>query len=340
MAIEIFGGIGWDVTVADISRQIRESPAGPLSVRINSPGGSVFDGLAIASMLRRHGDVTAYVDGIAASAASIIAISAARRVMAPGTFLMIHNPSSIAQGEATDFRQEADVLDSIAGEMAKLYADASGGKMDPKTCLAMMDAETWLTADQAIECGLVHAVEGVAPKLASIDKTRHNYHNIPKEIAMPEPNETPAPRAGLIDTILAKIGGGADALAAKDLEISGIRSELSEAQAALVDAVSKVAEAQASVIAKDAEIETMKTEHIAAIEAAKIEASQSAVANVLLGSAPAPLSHLEPDPSAASPMERYNRLHEEGKAAEAFAFYEAHEKEIDSERRKADKERA
>lgn len=344
--IEIYGGIGWDVTASDVSRLLKEAAPGPVTVRINSPGGSVFDGIAIASMLRRHGDVTAIVDGLAASAASIIAIGAERRVMAAGTLLMIHNPWSMAGGNADDLRKEADVLDVIASEMAKLYADASGGKLSEKDARKLMDDETWLTAEEAMAAGLVHAVEGKAKALASIDPKRHNYRNIPKGLTMNQ--NTPAPKAGLLDTILAKLGGGSEALAAKESEIATLRAEAAEASAALVDAVAKIVEAQAqaeaaraeateakaAMVAKDAEIETMKVDHAAALSAAVDKAEKDAVAKVLLGSAPAPLSHAEPDPSEA-PLERYNRLHAEGKKAEAFAFYEANQTEIDKARRLA-----
>lgn len=335
--LEIFGSIGWEVTPAGVSAKLKEAGPGALTVRINSPGGVVVDGIAIASMLRRHGNATAIVEGIAASAASVIAIGARRVVMAQGAYLMIHNPWSTAIGEAADLRKEASVLDSIAGELAKLYADASGGKLTAEQALAMMEEETWLTAEQAVEVGLAHAIEGKSAVRASIDRSRHNYRNIPGGYTVSDTTTDPAPKAGLIDTIMARLGGNADAIAAKDAEISVIRAELTTASAALVDAVAKLADAQAALAAKDEQIEAIKAEHIEAIAAARAEAAQNAVAEVLAGSAPAPLSHEEPEPSEGA-LERYNRLHAEGKKAEAFAHYERHQTEIDSARRQAGKE--
>lgn len=332
--LELYGDIGWEVTPASVSRQLKDAAPGAVTVRINSPGGAVFDGIAIAAQLRRHGDVTAIVDGIAASAASVIAIGAKRRVMAQGSYLMIHNPWSMTAGDASDLRQEAAVLDSIAGELAKLYADASGGKLTVEQARAMMDEETWLTADQAVEVGLAHAIEGKAKAKASINTERHNYRNIPGGYNVSETTTTEtAPKAGLLDTIMAKLGGNAEAVAAKDTEIASIRAELTTASAALIDAAAKITEAQAALVAKDAEIETMKADHAAAL----VKAEQEAVAKVLAGSAPAPLSHAEPDPSEGA-LERYNRLHAEGKKVEAFAFYEANQTEIDKARRQAGKE--
>lgn len=342
--LDVYGTIGWDVTAQDISRQIKDAAPGPLSLRINSPGGSVFDGIAIATMLARRGEVTAIVDGLAASAASIIFIGAERRVMAPGTLLMVHNPWSMAGGSADDLRKEADVLDVIAGEMAKLYADASGGNLSVKDARALMDEETWLTGEQAVALGLVHAIEGKARPMASIDPKRHNYRNIPKGLVMEEPTTSPAPKAGMLETILAKLGGGSEAMAAKDAELSTVRAELAEASAALVDVVAKIAAAQAEtesvrseLAAKGEEIKALEAKHAEDLAAARIEGAQDAVAKVLAGSAPAPLSHVEPEPSEA-PLERYNRLHAEGKSPEAFVFYEANATEIEKARRMAGRE--
>jgi ribonuclease D len=178
----------------------------------------------------------------------------------------------MAGGNADDLRKEADVLDVIASEMSKLYADASGGKLSEKEARRLMDEETWLTAEDAMALGLVHAVEGKAKAMAAIDKNRHAYRNIPKGLTMEE--NTPAPKAGLLDTILAKLGGGTEALAAKDSEIATLRAEAAEASAALVGAAAKIVEAKAEAEAARAEataaqaaLEAMKAEHVAALEA-------------------------------------------------------------------------
>lgn len=338
--LTIYGEIGWDATAASFHRALSDAPAGKVTVRLNSPGGSVFDGLAIGSLIRNHGKVTAVVDGLAASAASIIFVAASRRVMAPGTMLMIHNPWSMVGGTSDDMRKEAEVLDTIAGEMAKLYADASGGKLSAKDAEKLMDAETWLTPEQAVEIGLADAIEGKAKAFASIDKTRHAYRNIPKGLETMS-TENPEARPSLLDSILAKIGGGTEVRA----ELESVKAELSDAQAALIDAAAKISDAEARASDAVAALETAKAEHAAAladieakhIEAlasAKAEGAQEYAAGILAGSAPAALSHVEPDPSEPA-LERWNRLHAEGKNAEAFAFYEANQTEIDNARRRA-----
>lgn len=341
--LTIYGEIGWDVSTASFHKALSESPSGAVTVRLNSPGGSVFDGLGIGSLISKHGKVTAVVDGLAASAASIIFVAASKRVMAPGTMLMIHNPWSMVGGTSDDMRKEANVLDTIAGEMAKLYADASGGKLTAKDAEKLMDAETWLTAEQAVEIGLADAIEGKGKAFASIDKTRHAYRNIPKGLETMS-TETTEAKPSFLDSILAKIGGGTEVRA----ELETAKAELTDAQAALLEAAAKITESEARASDAVAALASAKAEHVAALAdieakhiealaAAKVEGAQEYAAGILAGSAPAALSHVEPDPSEPA-LERWNRLHAEGKSAEAFAFYEANQTEIDKARRRAGRE--
>lgn len=327
----IYGDIGWDNSAASVNRALAEAAPGPLTVRLNSPGGSVFDGLAIASMLRRRGEVTAVVDGLAASAASIIYIAAARRVMAPGSMVMIHNPWSMVGGTSDDMRQEADVLDTIAGEMAKLYADASGGKLDAKAAQKLMDAETWLTAEDAQAIGLCDAIEGKAKAFASIDKNRHAYRNIPKGMETMS-TETTEAKPSLLDSILAKIGGGSEIKAELETarsEVKALSDALDSSNASLLESALKINEFGMKLVEREAahtaSIEALKAEHAAALEAAKIEAGQAAVLEVLETSAPEALPHVETVEGAAEThTAKYNALRAQGKYAEAGEYRKAH----------------
>lgn len=125
-----------------------------IQVRINCPGGSAFDGIAILNLLRAHpATVTAVVDGIAASAASIIAVGCDETIMSPGAQLMIHNPSAGAWGEAADLQKVVGGLNSLQSSMASLYAEAAGdGSLEDWA--AVMEAETWYTAAEAVAAGL------------------------------------------------------------------------------------------------------------------------------------------------------------------------------------------
>ncbi|CAN5336111.1 Clp protease ClpP [soil metagenome] len=130
---------------------------GDVKIRIDCPGGDVFGGRAIAQAIREYpGTVTCQVDGLAASAASYIAIAGDTVVMAPGSFMMIHKAWTIALGNSDDLAAEAVVLGKIDDSIAASYAAKAGdGDAD---WLALMKAETWLTAQEALDYGLADEV--------------------------------------------------------------------------------------------------------------------------------------------------------------------------------------
>jgi ATP-dependent Clp protease protease subunit len=139
-----------------------------LSVYINSDGGDVFAGQAIHSMLRRHkAKITVYVDGLAASIASVVAMAGDVIRMPRNAMMMIHNPWTIALGNAEDFRKMAEDLDKIRESIITTYQDKSG--MDKDKIVELMDAETWLTAEEAVEYGLADELEETKAVAASLD---------------------------------------------------------------------------------------------------------------------------------------------------------------------------
>ena len=149
---EWFGGVSPEA----FTRALR-AMTGPVSVRINSPGGDVFAGRAMAQAMREYpGEVTAHVDGVAASAASLLAVTPARCVMAPGSMLMIHQAWTIGLGNAGDFRQTADLLTKIDVTIADDYAAKSGRPAEDFS--ALMAAETWFTPAEAIAMGLADEI--------------------------------------------------------------------------------------------------------------------------------------------------------------------------------------
>ena len=153
--------------------------ATPLALRINSPGGSVFDAVAIYNALLRHsGTVTVWIDGIAASAASYIAMAGDEVIMPENAFLMIHDPSGIVMGTAADMRDMAGTLDKIAASMTRGYA-AQSGKPENEIA-ALLAAETWLTAAEALEAGLATRVSEPVRIAASFDIGR--FRNAPPEL--------------------------------------------------------------------------------------------------------------------------------------------------------------
>jgi HK97 family phage prohead protease len=140
------------VTAAGVAEALA-GHEGPLRLRINSPGGDAFEGFAIYNLLSRHpGPITATVDGLAASAASIIAMVGDIVEMSAASELMIHDAWSVAIGNADDMRAEADVVDSISDISAALYADKAGGT--PEAWRGKMRAETWYAPREAVTAGL------------------------------------------------------------------------------------------------------------------------------------------------------------------------------------------
>lgn len=166
--IHINEAIGWDlffggVNAADLIAEIDALTVDELDIRINSEGGSAFDGLAIANAILRHpAKTTTYVDGLAASAASIVALAGDTVVMSKYAQMMIHNASAGVMGTADDMRAAANFLDGINGSMAQFYADRAGG--DVKDWAKAMSAETWYSADAALAAGLVTEVDDSAKR--------------------------------------------------------------------------------------------------------------------------------------------------------------------------------
>ena len=147
-----FGGISPRQFMAALS-----ATTGPVTIRINSPGGSVFGAQAMVAAMRAHGEpITAQVDSLAASAASVIASEAATTVMAPGAMLMIHKAWGMAIGNEGDMRDTAELLSKIDRQIAETYARRSEGSADDY--LALMAAETWFTAQEAVEAKLADSI--------------------------------------------------------------------------------------------------------------------------------------------------------------------------------------
>lgn len=179
---------GNGVTAKRVSAALRNIGDRDVTVKINSPGGDVFEGLAIYNLLREHkGKVTVQVIGLAASAASFIAMAADEVQIARSAFLMIHNAWTVAGGDRNDMREVADFLEQIDSTLADIYATKTGA--DKAELSQMMDVETWLGGSAAIE-------EGFADSLLESDQTKED----PKASA---PQLVAARR---LDTILAQSG--------------------------------------------------------------------------------------------------------------------------------------
>jgi len=189
---------GWFGATADqFVDDLKAVTAPNIRVRINSPGGSVFEGLAIANALRAHpANVTAQIDGLAASIASVIAMAGDRLVMMPNSMLMIHDASGLCVGDAAEMTKMAEVLGLISDNIADVYATKAGGTREQWR--DTMRAETWYLPEDAVKAGLAdEAVPGKAPAEgdpemhAAYDPAVYGYHG-PAQPERPKPGPPPA----------------------------------------------------------------------------------------------------------------------------------------------------
>lgn len=176
-------GSGWfgGLSAKQFAKDIKE--AGDLDsiiLRINSPGGEVFDGIAIYNILRTHkASVTTYIDGLAASIASVIAMAAdaGKLFMADNAIMMIHNAWTFAAGDANGFRKMAEDLDKINTSIIKSYVNRAS--ISEEEIRVMMDAETWMNADEALSNGFIDDIIDALPMAAHFDLEKYKFKNAP-----------------------------------------------------------------------------------------------------------------------------------------------------------------
>ena len=157
--VRIYDDIGgYGVSAKQFCADLNAIKAAKIDLRINSYGGEVFDAAAICTAIREHAaEVTAHVDGIAASAASVVACACDSVQIGKSAFLMIHNPISMAFGNAAEMRKTADTLDKLGDSIAGVYCDKTGKTAD--VVKKAMDDETWFDAQEAVEFGLADSVK-------------------------------------------------------------------------------------------------------------------------------------------------------------------------------------
>lgn len=196
-SIEIFvyGEIGaWGVTANQFVQDLRamDDGASPVIVAFNSIGGDLFDGLAIHNALSRLGErCTGRIDALAASAASVAVCGAHRVVIAANAMLMIHNPYTFTGGDAEDFRRVADVLDQTLEAIIAAYK-AKAPDIDEAELRRMVNAETWLTANEAVALGLADEVGDGLKVSACLGQgsVLQRFQNAPAEL-LAQLNEEP-----------------------------------------------------------------------------------------------------------------------------------------------------
>ncbi len=194
----IYDGDGWGVSAMDVIAALAQvGQGGTLRMRIKSPGGDVFEARAIVTAMREFidngGKIIAQVDSVAASAASWIALAANEVEIAHGAFMMIHKAQGDAYGTDADLRQVADVITMVEKSIVDMYAATT--KQTPEQIMQWMEAETWFTAEEAVNNGFAHRVTSrlvdAPTNLASIAWNLSAYNKAPEALTKPPESKPP-----------------------------------------------------------------------------------------------------------------------------------------------------
>ncbi|PHF44668.1 head maturation protease, ClpP-related [Bacillus toyonensis] len=164
-----------------------------INLYINSPGGSVFETMAIIAMLQRHpAKVISYIDGIGASCASVLPMISDKIIMYANSMLMVHNAWTYASGNADQLRKAADDIERINQSMVQHYLTRAGDKLDDDKLKQLLDAETWLSADEAMGYGLCDEIISSNNAAACLDeKWMKEYKNVPQQLVNIQANISP-----------------------------------------------------------------------------------------------------------------------------------------------------
>lgn len=197
--ISIYDEIGaWGVSAEQFKNELMGLGKNlkQIDLHIHSPGGSVFDGIAVYNLVKNHpANVTVYVDGLAASMASVIAMAGNKVIMPENAMMMIHKPWGMAGGDADEMRKYADLLDKLEDTLIPAYAAKTGKSKEELA--EMLKDETWLNGHECVEHGFADQLAAPVQAMASLTSKRiEDFSNMPKAIKdmimEPQANTTPS----------------------------------------------------------------------------------------------------------------------------------------------------
>jgi ATP-dependent protease ClpP protease subunit len=252
----------WGVSAQQFVRDVAALDVSTIELHLNSPGGSFFEGVAIMNTLKDHkASVSVRVDGLAASAASVIAMGGDEVVMAAGSQMMIHEASIIALGKVDDLNKAVKQLSAINATMANLYQDKAGGTVEEWA--AAMAEETWYLAQEAVDAGLADRLDAAVPEdttvaaMARFDLSVFAHAGradapAPYSPAEPDGSKTPEKEGGKEMPLNKKLVESATRLGVKDPDKLADNDALIDAIDTATEARTK-AEADAKAAAEKAE---------------------------------------------------------------------------------------
>ena len=275
--ISIYDAIGgYDVNAKQFVDELKEINAEVINLRINSPGGSVIDGNAMFNALQRHpAKVVTHIDGLAASMASVLAMAGDEVHMADNALLMIHNPWTMSIGDADELRADAELLDKMSASILSAYGRS---QYEAEEIKDLMDAETWFTAQEAFDAGLVDHIE-TGLRAAASDITAlaaSSEFSVPAEkqiVSLSKQIEAITKTGVEVSNELAEQRTKVEEISAELLEACAKVEEAETAKAEAVEAAEKVAEELAE---KAVEAEQAKEVTEAAVSAKAAELVQGA----------------------------------------------------------------
>jgi ATP-dependent Clp endopeptidase proteolytic subunit ClpP len=273
--ISIYDEIGmWGITAKEFIASFNSIKDQNVELHLNTPGGSVFDGLAMFNAMKNSGkNITVRVMGIAASMGSYLAMVGNKIIMAENTFLMVHSPLNGLYGNAADMREMADILDKIGNTLASTYVARSG--QSPEEVAALLSKDTYLTAAECLALGFC---DEVSPAITATAKFEHEH--LPAHIqALFNPVASGGDDPEDPDAIAAAAAAKAEADAALAAE-AAVAAELAAAAATAVPFADQVValataagfEAHAAVMALDAKLDTIEKVTARLAEAREINA--------------------------------------------------------------------
>jgi len=224
--ITIYEEIGyWGVSAKSFMTDMKAiKDAKIINLYLNSPGGSVMDGTAIYNILKNHdARVVVHIDGAAFSMGSLIAMAGDHINMAANGLMMVHNPQGGGFGESDDLRKTADVIDKMKDNMAATYAARTG--IDLETIDGLMNDETWMNAEEALDFGFIDEITGEVDVAASFDLNK--FDNVPSHILAQYLGEKPQEKKPVIENTLAV----ADTTKVDDIMLTEKEKKAAEAKA-------------------------------------------------------------------------------------------------------------
>ena len=247
---------GWGISTNEFINELKAlgTNIDTIDLRINCPGGSIIAGNTIYNALQRHpARIVAHIDGLAASMASVVALAADEVHMAANALYMIHNPWTHTIGEADDLRKDADLLDKMKETILNAY---SRSNLTREELTALMDAETWFTAQEAQDAGFIDNIEGA--QLAAAEALHHpalkNYH-LPAEY-----------QAAVTQPLLAATAQSNDPA---DPFLVNLQNEYKAANEALTAQAQTIADLRAQLTTAGETLSTLKEEHAQALAQAR-----------------------------------------------------------------------